>query len=76
MMSSRRTLLGDRVGAVALTNLTLTLPVGHGVKFVGMFRNLFDQHYFDPGSEEHRQDALRQDGRTIRVGLEWTVGVK
>ena len=76
MMSSRRTLLGDRVDAVALTNLTLTLSVGHGVKVVGMFRNLFDQHYFDPGSEEHRQDALRQDGRTIRVGLEWTVGVK
>jgi outer membrane receptor for ferrienterochelin and colicins len=76
MMSSRRTLLGDDVGAVALTNVTVTVPVGHGLKVVGMFRNLFDQTYFDPGSEEHRQDALRQDGRTIRVGLDWTFGVK
>jgi iron complex outermembrane receptor protein len=76
MMSNRRTLLGDQVGAVALTNVTVTVPVGRGLKVVGMFRNLFDRTYFDPGSEEHRQDALRQDGRTVRVGLEWRVGVK
>lgn len=76
IMSSRRTLAGDQVGAVALTNLTLTFPLRHGLRVAGTFHNLFDQTYFDPGSEEHRQDALQQDGRTIRVGLEWTFGVK
>jgi iron complex outermembrane receptor protein len=76
IMSSRRTLAGDHVGAVALINLTLTFPLRHGLRLAGTFHNLFDRTYFDPGSEEHRQDALQQDGRTIRVGLEWTFGVK
>jgi outer membrane receptor for ferrienterochelin and colicins len=34
--------------------------------------NLFDTRFSDPGSEEHRQDALLQDGRNFRVKLEWT----
>jgi outer membrane receptor protein involved in Fe transport len=76
IMSSRRTLAGEHVGAVALTNLTLTLPLRHGLRLAGTFRNLFDQTYFDPGSEEHRQDMLQQDGRTVRIGLEWTFSVK
>jgi iron complex outermembrane receptor protein len=76
IMSSRRTLAGEHVGTVALTNLTLTLPLRHGLRLAGTFRNLFDQTYFDPGSEEHRQDMLQQDGRTVRIGLEWTFGVK
>ena len=50
MMSSRRTLAGERVDGVALTNLTLSVPIRNGLRLAGTFRNLFDQTYFDPGS--------------------------
>jgi outer membrane receptor for ferrienterochelin and colicin len=49
-----------------LTNLTLfsqkLLP---GVELSGSIHNLFDQRYGDPGSGEHRQDIIEQDGRTF-----------
>jgi iron complex outermembrane receptor protein len=32
--------------------------------------NLFDAARDDPGSEEHPQDSIRQDGRTLRIELE------
>jgi hypothetical protein len=31
--------------------------------------NLFNQTYGDPGSEEHRQQTIRQNGRTFWVKL-------
>jgi iron complex outermembrane receptor protein len=31
--------------------------------------NLTNTTYSDPGSEEHRQDSIVQDGRTFRVKL-------
>ena len=34
-------------------------------------RNVFDARYADPGSEEHRQDMLLQDGRTFGLSLKW-----
>ena len=46
-----------------------------GFTLVGSVRNLFDRTYQDPGSEEHPQDAIRQDGRTFRVGLEWRLAM-
>jgi iron complex outermembrane receptor protein len=33
--------------------------------------NLFDAAYSDPGSVEHRQEVLPQDGRTAAVRLSW-----
>jgi iron complex outermembrane receptor protein len=33
--------------------------------------NVFNALYADPGSEEHRQDAIRQDGRSLAVRLGW-----
>ena len=33
--------------------------------------NLFDRTYQMPGAEEHRQQALTQNGRTLRAGLTW-----
>ena len=31
--------------------------------------NLFDEEYGDPGSYEHYQDEIEQDGRTYRIKL-------
>ena len=61
---------------MTLANLTVRSPLGHGWTLFSSIRNLFDRAYADPGSGEHREDAIRQDGRTFRVGLEWHVGVK
>lgn len=33
--------------------------------------NLFDRHYDDPGSAEHIQSSLPQEGRTFRVKLDY-----
>lgn len=34
-------------------------------------RNLLDRAYGDPGSEEHRQSLIPQDGRTVRARATW-----
>lgn len=68
VMSSRRTLANDRVKGHGLTNLTLTAPGMLGrVAVSASVYNLLDTHYGDPGSEEHTQDIIEQDGRTFRV---------
>jgi len=70
--SSRRTLAGAETGDVFLANVTLLarrLP-GRLEASVSVY-NLFDRHYGDPGSEEHVQDVLIQDGRTFRLDLVW-----
>ena len=65
-VSARRTLTGRTSSDYFLTNLTLfsqkLLP---GVELSGSIHNLFDQRYGDPGSGEHRQDIIEQDGRTF-----------
>lgn len=69
-LSGRRTLADDRTGGEAVLDLTfnsrdlwpwLDLQVG--------IRNLFDRDYSDPGSGEHLQDLIPQDGRTYFVGV-------
>ena len=68
VMSSRRTLAGERAKGHGVTNLTFIAP-----KLLGRFAvtasiyNLLDARYGDPGSEEHAQDVIEQDGRTFRV---------
>lgn len=37
---------------------------------LGLF-NLFDTNYADPGSTEHAQRAIRQDGRSVRLKLSY-----
>jgi iron complex outermembrane receptor protein len=46
------------------------------VTLSGSIRNLFDRAYADPGSAEHRQNVIPQDGRSFRIGLEWQLGSK
>jgi iron complex outermembrane receptor protein len=67
-MSARRTISGAEVGAVFLTNLTLfTRELPHGVDLSASLFNAFDTRFADPGSEEHRQDSILQNGRSLRV---------
>jgi iron complex outermembrane receptor protein len=74
IMSSRRTLSGSTVGAAAIANFTARVPLGPRMTLATTVHNLFNEAYADPGSAEHRQDAITQDGRTVRVGLEWSFG--
>jgi len=69
-MDERGTLAGDETGDFALVNVTLrTRELAHGMRFSVTVRNLFDAGYSDPGSAEHRQDRIEQDGRTFLVRL-------
>lgn len=65
-ISARRTLADKTASDYFLANFTLfsqnLLP---GVELSGSIYNLFDQRYGDPGSGEHRQDIIEQDGRTF-----------
>ncbi len=71
-VSSRRTLTGDRVGSFAVTHLNLTLEdlLPRLDISAGVF-NLFDRHWRDPGSVEHRQEGLPQPGRTYRLKVSY-----
>ena len=78
-MSRRKTLAGNHTDDFFLTNLTLLSRFKNvnvfgedwvkGIELSGTVYNLFDEEYGDPGSEEHVQDQIFQDGRTYRVKL-------
>jgi hypothetical protein len=46
-------------------------PSRRGLGFPASLHNLFDASHGDPGSVEHRQQTIVQDGRTIRVRATW-----
>jgi outer membrane receptor for ferrienterochelin and colicins len=73
-ISRRRTLAADTVAPVTVANLTLIAPFGRSFELFAGVRNVFDQRGYDPGSEEHVQDAIQQNGRTVRVALRWMFG--
>jgi len=71
-MSSRLTLSGNRAQNVFLTNATLfTQHLLPGWEFSAQVNNLFDHRYGDPGSGEHLQDTILQDGRTYWLKLKY-----
>jgi outer membrane receptor protein involved in Fe transport len=55
-------------------NGTGSVAVGHGLSIVASVRNLLNLQYSDPASDEHRMDAIEQNGRTLRVELRWAAG--
>jgi len=68
--SGRKTRSGDKTDSRCLANLSLLNQSWiEGVEISATVYNLFDQVYAVPGSEEHIQDQLTQDGRTFRVKL-------
>lgn len=69
-MSNRLTQANAKTGDVYLTNVTLfSQKIIRTLEFSGSIYNLFNKKYGDPGAEEHRQDIIKQDGRTFRVKL-------
>lgn len=68
--SERKTLGGNKINDSFVTNLTLTYEnlLKHLNVQLGIY-NLFDESYQHPGFEEHLQDVLEQDGRTVGVKL-------
>lgn len=64
----RKNARGNRVDDFTIANLTLFAPrLWKGLDLSAGLYNLFDKRYFDPGSEEHTQEAIEQDGRSYRV---------
>jgi len=74
-MSRRRTLAGEYVQSVFITNLTLfSRNIMDRLELSASVYNLFDKIYGDPGLEDQNPpyavlDTIRQDGRTYRVKL-------
>jgi iron complex outermembrane receptor protein len=65
-----KTLNNGFAGDFFVTNLTLFgQHLVKGLEFSATVYNLFDKKYGDPGSEEHRQDVIEQDGRVFRLKL-------
>jgi outer membrane receptor for ferrienterochelin and colicin len=75
-LSSRETTSGSRVSAASAINVTVVQPIGRSWELLGAVRNVFDAQYEDPVSNQHRQDAIPQNGRTARIGLRWGLCTK
>lgn len=69
-MSRRKTIRDNSTNSVYLTNVTLfSQRLVKGLDASASVYNLFDYKYGDPGSDEHIQDIIMQNGRTFRVKL-------
>jgi outer membrane receptor for ferrienterochelin and colicins len=75
-LSSRRTLAGTAVSAATIANVTFNARITSAFEVVGTIRNLFNQRYSDPGSDEHLSDAIPQNGATARLGLRWNLWMR
>ncbi len=72
-MSSRKTLAGRHTGESFVTNLTLfSNALFSGLELSASIYNLFDDGFGDPGSLEHAQDVIRQDGRAFRIKVQYS----
>ena len=68
-----KTLNGTSTKPFAVPNLTLTTrEFLDRLTLSAHVANLFDSKYGYPASDEHRQNIIYQDGRTFRVGLQYT----
>ena len=68
--AARLTIDGNESGSRMLLNLSLFSEVWmQGLTASMTIYNLFDETYAYPASEEHEQDLIEQDGRTLRLRL-------
>jgi outer membrane receptor for ferrienterochelin and colicins len=73
--SSRRTLAGSKTHPYPIFNITLFgRAIGRRMDLSTSVYNLLNRSYFTPGSDDLKQDALQQDGRSFRVKLTWHFG--
>ena len=70
LIGKRQTLTGTEVAPRFVPNLTIvSRKLPHGIELSASLYNIANHIYGDPGSEEHRQDMIMQNGRTFRVKL-------
>lgn len=70
--SDRITETRHHTGDVWLLNATIySRELAPGLEVSATVYNLLDQRYGTPGGEEHRQDTIEQDGRTIRLKVSY-----
>lgn len=70
--SERKTFQERTVDGFWVTNLTLFHSGWfEGLEVSASVYNLFDEEYEDPGSAEHAQNGIEQDGRTYRLKLSY-----
>ena len=68
--SRRKTLNSNYANGYFVTNFTLFgHPLTKDIDLSLSAYNLFDKRYGDPGSEEHLQDIIQQNGRSFRLKL-------
>jgi iron complex outermembrane receptor protein len=66
--SARRTVDGTDTAGYAVSNLYLSTDKWvKGLKLGLGIRNLFDKRYAHPGADSNWQNALEQDGRSVRL---------
>lgn len=76
-LSGRNTLGGGRADSHFLLHATVfAARLASDWELSASVYNLFDQRYADPGSEEHTQDLIPQDGRTFRFTITRHFSVK
>jgi outer membrane receptor for ferrienterochelin and colicins len=67
-VGSRRTLTNSPLASYSVSNFTiLSRSLGGKWDVSASIYNLLDRKYGDPGGQEHLQDVLQQDGRTLRM---------
>lgn len=68
----RLTIAGTQTGGFSIANLTVLAPrLTKRLDLSASVYNLFDKKYADPGSEEHIENVIPQDGRSFRLRLTW-----
>ena len=64
----RLTVGGSKLGSFAVSNLHLsTEAMANGLEVSLGIQNLFDKRYAHPGADTNWQNALEQDGRSVRL---------
>lgn len=66
---SKRSTKAGSTAAYWLGNGTLLYSLAKNTEASVSIYNLFDRRYADPGSGEHLQDSIEQDGRSMRIKL-------
>lgn len=76
-ISHRMTIHDQRVSSYSIVNLTLFgRQISKNLDLSFSVDNLLNKRYADPAAQQHRQNAIQQDGRNLRGKLVWTFGGK
>jgi outer membrane receptor for ferrienterochelin and colicins len=69
-LGRRLTLLRDSLSSYQVFNLTLLgHTIGKHLDVAASVYNILDKKYFDPGRPEDPEDAIQQDGRSVRLKI-------